>query len=84
MPRYHFHVVDDDDYIDTRGVDLADLDAARDMALKYSGAAIGEIRSHFWRGGTWTMRVTDGNDLTLFELMLVSAEGPALATTHPG
>jgi hypothetical protein len=37
MPRYYFHIEDDCTYIDRVGVELPDLEAARDEAVSAAG-----------------------------------------------
>lgn len=34
MPHYYFHVPDDDSTLDEEGLDAADFDSARDMAIQ--------------------------------------------------
>jgi hypothetical protein len=71
MPRYYFHLDDDEKLVDADGTDLVDVDAAREHAA----AVARELTAHSfglldqsWSG--WTMRVHDGSGLELFSLAL--------------
>ncbi|MGY2047941.1 DUF6894 family protein [Methylobacterium sp. JK268] len=71
MPRYFFHIDEGRHHIDTDGVELADLEAARREALKVIGElmidnAVGEI----WSGREWLMRVADDTGQELFTVRL--------------
>jgi len=39
---------------------------------------LAEEAARFWTGDEWTMDVTDGNGLTLFTLMFMAANSPAV------
>jgi hypothetical protein len=78
MPRYHFHVVDGRDYTDLQGTELPDLDAARAEALRFTGALLSDGDKGFWDGAEWSMRVTDHEDLTLFELRFLATDAPSI------
>ena len=78
MPRYFFHVYDGSDFPDIQGTLLANDDAARIEAVRFSGDLLRDGAEKFWNGEEWSMRVTDDKDLTLFELMFTATCSPAL------
>lgn len=79
MPRYHFHVIDGEDFIDRKGTELAGPGEAKTHALQYAGALIGEAGSEIW-SSDWCLRVTNGDNLTLYSLMLVAQEASAMGS----
>ena len=78
MPRYFFHVHDGSDFPDLQGTTLEDDNAARIEAVRFSGALLRQGAENFWNGQEWSMRVTDEEDLTLFELMFTATCSPAM------
>lgn len=79
MHRYFFHVHDGEDYIDLRGTVLDDLAAARREAVRFASALLMEKPDVFWTSTEWRMRVTDDRDMTLFELMFIATDSPAVS-----
>jgi hypothetical protein len=77
MPRYFFHVMDGVTYPDREGTDLLNLLEARREAVRYAGALLLKEAETFWATGEWNMRVTDENDLFLFELTFFASNSPA-------
>lgn len=75
MPRYFFHVCDGEDYPDLHGTELPDVNAARKEAVRFGGALLSDHGEKFWNSGEWTMRVTNEDDLTLFQLTFFSTDG---------
>lgn len=73
MPRYFFHVKDGEEFPDLQGTVLEDHRAARTEAVRFSGDLLRASPEKFWSGQEWTMRVTDDQDLTLFELMFTAS-----------
>jgi hypothetical protein len=71
MPRYYFHLDDDEKLVDTDGTDLVDVDAAREhaaaVARELTANSFG-LLDHSW--SDWTMRIHDGSGLELFSLAL--------------
>ena len=59
MPRYFFHVIDDQAMIDTEGMELADHDEARHHAIKTASGLLHGQGQRFWKGNQWQMTVTD-------------------------
>jgi hypothetical protein len=78
MSRFHFHVSDGRDYPDLQGKELETLGDARREAVRCSGALLARAGDSFWEGEEWTMRVTDGDDLTLFTLMFIATDAAAV------
>ena len=65
MPRYFFHVKDGRTFIDTEGVELSNLAAARALAVTASGEALRNgAGPAVWDGTPWEMWVTDENQKT--------------------
>jgi len=61
VPRYFFHLHDEQDYPDAEGTELPDLQAARVEAVRTSGELLrgNEGAAGFWSGDDWTMNVMD-------------------------
>ena len=59
MPRFYFHIEDDQTHIDQIGVELPDLPTARDEAVRAAGQILrnGAAKS-LWSGKPWRMWVT--------------------------
>jgi hypothetical protein len=58
MPLYYFHVQDGRDQ-DFDGVDLPDLQAARQEAIRFAGYLIQQVAENFLVGELWSMQVCD-------------------------
>lgn len=58
MSRYFFHVFDGKAILDTVGIELPNLEAARREAVESSGGMLAH-HSENWRGGAWRMVVAD-------------------------
>jgi hypothetical protein len=78
VPRYFFHVADGEDYPDLQGTVLHNDAEARTEAVRFSGQLLSDQPDKFWSGEEWKMRVTDHNDLTLFELMFTASCSAAM------
>ena len=60
MPYYFFHIDGARHYLDTEGVELADLAAARLEALRIiRELMIDNTLDDLWSGGEWVMTVAD-------------------------
>jgi hypothetical protein len=58
--RYFFHVKDGKEMLDQEGVDLGDLNAVREEAVKASAELLGSLHENeFWNGEPWKLWVTD-------------------------
>ena len=77
MPNYHFDVVDGTNANQLTVVEFNDLAEARREALKLAGAAIQGASGTFWDKPEWMLIATDDAGLTLFQLQVLGAEGPA-------
>ena len=79
MPRFYFHIEDDVRHIDHEGVELPDLEAARDEAVSAAWQILrnGAAKS-LWSGKFWRMWVTQtpfANEKPLFVLRFSAEEG---------
>ncbi|MBZ9863114.1 DUF6894 family protein [Mesorhizobium sp. CA12] len=73
MPVFYFHVDNGTFIPDNEGVDLPDLDAARQEAVRAAGEMINESKQSFWERMTpWIMNVTDGQNHLLFTLQFAA------------
>ena len=60
MPRYYFHLEDGQCLLDENGLDLPDIVAAQDEALRTSGDLLRGGEGDIWNGSAWRLWVTDG------------------------
>ncbi|TPI57674.1 MULTISPECIES: hypothetical protein [unclassified Mesorhizobium] len=73
MTTYYFHVDNGEFIPDGDGVDLPDLDAARQEAVRAAGEMINESKRSFWEGMTpWIMNMTDDENHLLFTLQFAA------------
>ena len=79
MPRYFFHVHDGVDHLDGDGTELADLQAARNHAVRYFGDMLRDNPETAWSGEPWSMNVTTENGLVLFTLYFLGVDAPSTA-----
>lgn len=75
MALYFFHIDGERRYVDTDGVELADLAAAKIEALRIiseliTGNAVGDL----WSGGEWIMTVADEAERELFSIRLSTSQ----------
>jgi hypothetical protein len=77
MPIYHFDVNGGMDDSERRVVEFKDLAEAKCEALKLAGTLISNASGTFWDKPEWMLIVTDDAGLTLFQLQVLGAEGPA-------
>jgi hypothetical protein len=73
MSLFHFHLADGVGFADDHGTELPGLADARKHALRYAGALIAEASDTIW-SKEWSLRVTNGDHLTLFSLMVVATD----------
>ena len=59
MPRFFFHVRDDQHGLDEEGTILTGLPEARAEAIQTGSEMIQEIGLQLWDGDTWAMDVVD-------------------------
>ena len=78
MPRYYFHIEDDRIEIDHIGVELPDLNAAREEAVSAAGQILRNGAAKvLWGGKPWRMWVTRSpfaNEKPLFVLRFSAEE----------
>jgi len=77
VPNYHFNINGLTDGSGHRVVELKDLAEAKCEALKLAETVISDVSGTFWDGPEWMLIVTDDAGLTLFQLQVLGAEGPA-------
>ena len=72
MPRYYFHVEDAHTEIDEVGVELPNLEAARNEAVRTAGEILRDgAAKNLWGGKPWRMWVTQSpspSETELFSL----------------
>ena len=78
MPRYYFHIEDHRTYVDQVGVELPDLQAARDEAIGAAGQILRDgAAKNLWGGKPWRLWVTESpfaNEKPLFVLRFSATE----------
>ncbi len=79
MPNYYFDIIDGENFFDENGLELPDLAAARNEAVRYSAEVLREMPERFWNCETWVMTVSDSDRNPLFTLKFL-AEQVAPAT----
>ena len=78
MPRFFFHLEDGATFLDADGIDLPDLKAARDEAIRATAEILREIPNAIHRGAPIRMWVTDqphGEGAKLFALTVAAEDG---------
>lgn len=75
---YHFNVHDGRSYTGALGMECGSLAAARIEAVQRIGRLLAEDAARFSTGSEWSMEVTDEKGLTLFTLMFMAANSPAV------
>ena len=68
LPRYFFNFKDGKEVLNHEGVELRDLEEAREQAVVASGEALRETGGKFWTGEEWRMWVTDEAGTTVCAL----------------
>jgi hypothetical protein len=79
VTRFYFHTEDGQPLRDGVGVDLADLDAARNEAVRAFCEILRERSREFWADGAFRMIVADGDALTLFVIEVTATAAPVVA-----
>jgi hypothetical protein len=77
MPRFFFHL---EDGLGTASepVELADLTAARETALRFIGQSLVDRPGEIWALGKWRLTVSDEGRMTLFAIDVVATEAPSV------
>lgn len=71
MPRYFFHIDEKRFHLDTEGVDLSDLEAAKTEAMVIAGKSmIDNAASDVLSKGTWSLTVADEASQEVFVVRL--------------
>lgn len=68
MPKYYFHTHGAEPMIDCDGVELADITAARYMAIRTAGEMMRDGEDVFWDTKPWLVTVTDEAGSMLIEI----------------
>jgi hypothetical protein len=68
MPRYFFNVHDGTSELDAEGVDLPNICAAQEQAIRTAGELLRDMAGKFWDGEEWSLEVTDGAEHVHFTL----------------
>ncbi|MBA3527428.1 MAG: hypothetical protein H0T82_10995 [Sphingomonas sp.] len=77
MPSYHFEVNGPVDGGDARVIQFNDHAEAKREALKLAGTLVANASETFWDKPEWMLIVRDDAGMTLFQLQVLGAEGPA-------
>ncbi|MGX9147992.1 DUF6894 family protein [Mesorhizobium sp. 128a] len=67
MSRYFFHVLNGKALVDEVGVELIDLNAMRNEAIRSSGEML-STGQQTWAGEAWQMVVTDETETVVFSV----------------
>ena len=70
MPKYRFHVRDSVKIMDSDGVELSDLFAARLYAIQLSERLLLEHKNAAWIDDDWKIVVTDERNVCLFVVQI--------------
>jgi len=82
--RYFIHVKDGKELLDQEGVELPNLNAAKEEALKASTELLGGINADdFWNGEPWKLWVTDQPGGSGHTLPTLTFTAELLATNKP-
>lgn len=68
MPRFFFHVQDGQFTPDRTGVELDDIEEARNYAIGLSGKILSREKERFWDGCDWQISAVDEQGNHLFSL----------------
>lgn len=79
MPRYHFHILDGKADADQHGMELPDIDAAKQQAVKLAGEVVRESTPSAIWAVNWRLLVNDSpspeSGSTHFSLELAAKDG---------
>ena len=76
MPRFFFHMHFDAPLIDLDGVELPDVIAARQEALRYAVALVANEAVEVWEHPKWSIRVADEEGASVFHVDMVNPKAP--------
>jgi hypothetical protein len=77
MPRYFFHVHDDQDIPDQLGTVLAGPKEAQDEAVVAAGEMLESLDGRFWNAAEWRMDVVDEAGASVCSLRISGKKGAA-------
>lgn len=80
MPMFCFRIGDDAADPAHDCTEHADIAAAKCAAIKLAGTTICDEADTFWDRREWTMTVGTPAGLTLFQILIVGIDAPALTT----
>lgn len=81
MPRYFFHLDDGEPDLDVEGTILADVELARDAALRFLSQSLLDRSDAFWASGKMQLTVTDEAGVVLFDVAVASTGAPPREVT---
>jgi hypothetical protein len=82
LPRYFFHTQTDTRSTDEDGIELDGPIDARREAIRTCGEIMREAPEPFWGSRPWSVTVTDGAGLVLWEIYVDGIS--SAATSHVG
>jgi hypothetical protein len=77
MPIIKFDVQSATGDKDRTVFECEEISEAQREALKLAGTAISDAGGTFWQNPEWMLIATDETDVTVFQLQVLGAEGPA-------
>ncbi len=77
MPRYFFQITEGELLPDLDGVELADLAAARRVAVDIAAERLRGNGEEFWNAGHWRVEINDENGIVLDALSVTTASATA-------
>ena len=78
MTCYFFHIQDGDTMLDAEGVELPDLNAAREEAIRACGEIVRDIPTAFKNGEPFRLWVTNqpnGRGIKMFTVTVTAEDG---------
>ncbi len=85
MPRYFFQITEGEFLPDPDGVELADLSAARRMAVDIAAERLRGSGEEFWHARHWGVEIHDESGAVLSALSVTTASAAAdRVTAEPG
>jgi len=78
MALYHFRVEDGISRLTPDPVELGSVNDARIAAARTLGELIRDEPDGLWKNGLMRLTVADHADMTLFEILVVATDSPAL------
>jgi len=79
--RYFFNVAGAVHDPDNEGLELSDLDAAREAAVRLAAEYIRNLPALVWKGEELRLEVTNSDRLILFTLIVFGVDAPVIQAT---